>query len=169
MDSGYAKRAGHVHGRLYDRAGVRRQQLHRCGPQSACRTRVIAGPASSPRYQIGMTGGHADNTGYAEGVYELGPKQESPTAWRRCSSPSATRSTRRHHQTDGQFRRARFPESAELREFGRGVARSRRRGKRHGLRDAATCPRHRRIPRCAPRRRYVDRTRLEAQRRKRSA
>jgi imidazolonepropionase-like amidohydrolase len=26
-------------------------------------------------YQIGMTGGHADNTGYAEGVYELGPKQ----------------------------------------------------------------------------------------------
>lgn len=26
-------------------------------------------------YQIGMTGGHADNTGYGEGVYELGPKQ----------------------------------------------------------------------------------------------
>lgn len=37
---------------------------------------VIIGPRIIPSgYQIGMTGGHADNTGYAEGVYELGPKQ----------------------------------------------------------------------------------------------
>jgi imidazolonepropionase-like amidohydrolase len=37
---------------------------------------VINGPRIIPSgYQIGMTGGHADNTGYAEGVYELGPKQ----------------------------------------------------------------------------------------------
>lgn len=37
---------------------------------------VIDGPHVIPSgYQIGMTGGHADNTGYAEGVYELGPKQ----------------------------------------------------------------------------------------------
>src|SRR4051794_40902497 len=37
---------------------------------------VIVGPRIIPSgYQIGMTGGHADNTGYAEGVYELGPKQ----------------------------------------------------------------------------------------------
>jgi imidazolonepropionase-like amidohydrolase len=37
---------------------------------------VIDGPRVIPSgYQIGMTGGHADNTGYAEGVYELGPKQ----------------------------------------------------------------------------------------------
>lgn len=37
---------------------------------------AIVGPRIVPSgYQIGMTGGHADNTGYAEGVYELGPKQ----------------------------------------------------------------------------------------------
>ena len=37
---------------------------------------TISGPRVVPSgYQIGMTGGHADNTGYAEGVYELGPKQ----------------------------------------------------------------------------------------------
>src|ERR1700682_531111 len=37
---------------------------------------VIDGPRVIPSgYQIGMTGGHADNTRYAEGGDELGPKQ----------------------------------------------------------------------------------------------
>ena len=37
---------------------------------------VIVGPRITPSgYQISMTGGHGDNVGYPEGVFELSPKQ----------------------------------------------------------------------------------------------
>jgi imidazolonepropionase-like amidohydrolase len=37
---------------------------------------AVIGPRITPAgYQISMTGGHGDNTGFPEGVFELGPKQ----------------------------------------------------------------------------------------------
>lgn len=102
---------------------------------------TIVGPRVIPSgYQIGMTGGHADNTGYAEGVYELGPKQGVADGVAQVLF--AVRYQIKHGAEVIKLMASSgvldFQESAELREFSDEELRAAvDEAKRHGLRVAA--------------------------------
>jgi imidazolonepropionase-like amidohydrolase len=102
---------------------------------------AIVGPRIIPSgYQIGMTGGHADNTGYAEGVYELGPKQGVADGVAQVLF--AVRYQIKHGAEVIKLMASSgvldFQESAELREFSDEELRAAvDEAKRHGLRVAA--------------------------------